>query len=275
LSGRVPLGKRLQAALIPYTIAFVAAYIYMTVHNPAMDHRLTTTVARFVLAYVFVYYYVFVYIGCTTALWLVLTASGSDPERRNQRLVTLLLLAAGFGVLAGSYLDPLLVKFGVSAGVVDEVRMRDIPFWFCFVALGALAGIFANRSDASDARPLLAAAAVLAFVLYASIRLLGIGDAATYDSVAFLLFAGLLCCVLLGLRLQSPALAWLGSGSYFLYLWHIFIVMIVRDHAPWLRLFGPAADSAVTFILAAVGSGAALLAIRRLAPFRLRRWLGA
>ena len=53
-SGRVPLLKRLTATLVPYAIAFVAAYIYMTLHNPAMDHRIVTTVARFALAYVFV-----------------------------------------------------------------------------------------------------------------------------------------------------------------------------------------------------------------------------
>ncbi len=57
-SGRVPLVKRMKAVLIPYAIAFVAAYAYMTLHNPAMDHRITVTVARFLLAYVFVYYYV-------------------------------------------------------------------------------------------------------------------------------------------------------------------------------------------------------------------------
>src|ERR1700704_4946996 len=85
LSGRVPLGKRLKATLIPYAIAFVAAYVYMTLHNPAMDHRVTTTLARFGLAYVFVYYYVFVYVGCTAAMWLILLISRSgaaEPERR-------------------------------------------------------------------------------------------------------------------------------------------------------------------------------------------------
>src|SRR5438552_16924208 len=54
-SGRVPLRKRLKATLIPYTLAFVTAYIYMARHNPAMDHRPVTTVARYVLAYAFVY----------------------------------------------------------------------------------------------------------------------------------------------------------------------------------------------------------------------------
>ncbi len=75
LSGRVVLGRRVKTALIPYAIAFVAAYIYMAWHNPAMDHRITTTIARFVLAYVFVYYYVFVYIGCTVCLWLIFRIS--------------------------------------------------------------------------------------------------------------------------------------------------------------------------------------------------------
>src|SRR3984885_11844563 len=76
-SGRVPLWKRLRAALVPYTLAFVAAYIYMALHNPAMDHRIVTTVARFVLAYAFVYYYVFVYVGCTLGLWLVFSVFGT------------------------------------------------------------------------------------------------------------------------------------------------------------------------------------------------------
>ncbi len=65
LSGRVPLGKRVMAALIPYAIAFAAAYLYMALAEPGDGSPLTTTAARFVLAYVFVYYYVFVYLGCT------------------------------------------------------------------------------------------------------------------------------------------------------------------------------------------------------------------
>src|SRR4051812_40912798 len=46
-SGRIPLAKRLKTALIPYAVAFAAAYTYMALHNPAMDHRMTTTLARF------------------------------------------------------------------------------------------------------------------------------------------------------------------------------------------------------------------------------------
>src|ERR1700744_6589914 len=39
-AGRVPLWKRLSATLVPYAIAFVAAYIYMALHNPARDRRI-------------------------------------------------------------------------------------------------------------------------------------------------------------------------------------------------------------------------------------------
>src|SRR3954467_11387004 len=77
LSGRVPLWKRLKAALIPYAIAFAAAYAYMALHNPAMDHRIGTALARFALGYVFVYYYVFVYVCCTLGLWLVFAVGGA------------------------------------------------------------------------------------------------------------------------------------------------------------------------------------------------------
>jgi peptidoglycan/LPS O-acetylase OafA/YrhL len=65
-----------------------------------------------------------------------------------------------------------------------------------------------------------------------------------------------------------------GSGSYFIYLWHIFIVMILRDHAS-LRGFGAAGDFVATFTVTAVASIVALLAVRRLAPPRIVRWLGA
>src|ERR1700704_753774 len=107
LSGRVPLGKRLKAALIPYAIAFVAAYIYMTLHNRAMDHRPIAALARFGLAYVFVYYYVFVYVGCTVGLWLIFAAAGVGAPEPKRRIAVLLVLAIGFGLIAGSYLDPL------------------------------------------------------------------------------------------------------------------------------------------------------------------------
>jgi fucose 4-O-acetylase-like acetyltransferase len=278
-SGRVPLWKRLRAALVPYAIAFVAAYIYMARHNPAMDHRVVTTVARFVLAYVFVYYYVFVYVGCTLGLWLVFASSDStETEEAHDapplRLVVLLLLATALGLIAGSYLDPLLSRLGFSDTVVEEVRMRDIPFWFSFMAIGALTGLSGPGSRLHDMRVLLSGATLVAFIIYAAVRLFGLGDAADYDSVAFFGYAALLCTLLLALDVRSPFLAVLGSGSYFIYLWHIFIVMLLRDHAA-LERFGPVAGFAITYAVTASGSIVLLLVIRSTAPPTLIRWLGA
>jgi peptidoglycan/LPS O-acetylase OafA/YrhL len=274
LSGRVPLWKRLKAALIPYTIAFVAAYIYMTLRNPVMDHHLVTTLARFVFAYVFVYYYVFVYVGCTIALWLVFSASESGTQQSERRLAVLLLLSIALGLIVGSYLDPLLSRLGLSYHLIEEVRMRDIPFWFSFMALGTLLGIYGTRSSLRDARVLISSATLLACLFYATVRLFGLGDAADYDSVAFFGYAALLCILLLSLDTQLPSLAALGSGSYFIYLWHIFIVMFLRDQAG-LKQFDPATSFAISFIVAASGSILALLTIRAITPPYLIRWLGA
>jgi peptidoglycan/LPS O-acetylase OafA/YrhL len=275
LSGRVPLWKRLKAALIPYAIAFVAAYIYMALHNPAMDHRITTTLARFVLAYVFVYYYVFVYVGCTIGLWLVFSDSDmGTPRSEPRQLVAFLLLSIMLGLIVGSYFDPLLSRLGFSDSVVEEVRMRDIPFWFSFTALGALVGISGIRSSLRDMRALIFGATLFAYMIYAAVRLFGLGDAADYDSVAFFGYATLLCILLLALDVQLPWFAALGSGSYFIYLWHIFIVMILRDHAA-LRQFGSVANFAITFAVTASGSIFALLAVRAVVPPRMFRWLGA
>ena len=271
---RVALAKRLRAALIPYAIAFVAAYIYMALHNPAMDHRVVTTVARFVLAYAFVYYYVFVYVGCTLGLWLMFSVTSPDQPRSGARLVVLLLLSIALGLIAGSYLDPLLSRLGFADSTVEEVRMRDIPFWFSFMALGTLVGLSGSNSSLPELRGLMSGATLFAFIIYAAVRLFGIGDAADYDSVAFFGYAALLCLSLLVLDIRSPRLAALGSGSYFIYLWHIFIVMILRDHAA-LHRFGPAACFAITFAATALGSLVALLAIRATAPPRIIRWLGA
>jgi fucose 4-O-acetylase-like acetyltransferase len=273
LSGRIPLRKRLQVALIPYAIAFVAAYIYMTLHNPAMDHRPVTAIARFGLAYVFVYYYVFVYIGCTIVLRLIFSAAGPGPQFGSRR-TALLLLAILFGLIAGNYLDPLLFRFGLAEGAVEEARMRDIPFWFTFMALGALLAEFRIKPPLADARTLLLGATVTAFIIYGAVRLFGVGDAADYDSIAFFGYAALLCCLFLALDAQSPFIASLGSGSYFLYLWHIFFVMLLRDHVP-LHALGPASASVITYVVAATGSITALMLIREYAPDRLCRWLGA
>src|SRR5260370_40887172 len=164
-SGLVPLGKRLKAALIPYAIAFVAAYIYMAWHNPAMDHRITTAVARFALAYAFVYYYVFVYVGCTVALWLVFSVSDIGTPQSERRLVILLLLSITFCLIAGSYIDPLLSRLGFSDSLVEEVRMRDIPLWLSFMALRALVGISGSRSTLRAMRALLVSSTLFACII--------------------------------------------------------------------------------------------------------------
>lgn len=152
--------------------------------------------------------------------------------------------------------------------------MRDVPFWFVFMAIGALAGIFRIRAAFRDVRVLLAAAAFVAYVIYAAVRLFRVGDAADYDSIAFFAYAALICSLLLAFDAASPLIASLGSGSYFLYLWHIFLVMLMRDHAP-LGQFGPAAASLITFAVAATSSIIALAVVREFAPPRVCRWLGA
>ena len=271
LSGRVALGRRMMTALIPYAIAFIAAYAYMALHNPAMDHRIVTTLARFVLAYVFIYYYVFVYLGCTIVLWLIYAASDAGTE---ERLTPLLPLAILFGLIAGSYLDPLAARLGLSEALTEELRMRDIPFWFGFVALGTLIGLFDLRSRLRDTRGLLIGATLLAYAIYAAVRLSGTGDAADYDSVAYFGYAALLCVSLLALDTRLPLLAAIGSGSYFIYLWHIFIVMALRDHAG-LDRFDPAVGFVITYAVTAIASIAALFAIRASAPVCVSRWLGA
>ncbi len=270
LSGRVPLAKRFTALLVPYAIAFAAAYLYMALHNPAMDHRLVATAGRFVLAYVFVYYYVFVYAGCTLLLWLVFRAARGDPSR----LAVWLLIATGIGLIAGAYLDPLLARLHAAESLIEEVRMRDIPFWFGFAALGALAGTEGVRDAIRRTRVPLIAVMLVLYVNYAAVRWWQIGDAADYDSLAFFGYASLLCVVLLAVGLRVRFLATLGSGSYFIYLWHIFIVMTLRDHAG-LRPLGPLADSAITAAVTVVGIVLALLAIRRWASPRVLPWLGA
>ena len=272
LSGRVPLAKRLKAALIPYAIAFAAAYAYMALHNPAMDHRIGTAFARFAMGYVFVYYYVFVYICCTLALWLVFAVGGTGPDSR-KRIAALLILAIGCGLLAGAYLDPAMSRLGAPDGLLDEVRMRDIPFWFSFVALGVLTAMFADLADQSMRRAL-PVAVLAAYIVYAAVRILGLGDSATYDSIAVCLYAALFCAALFAIQPRSPLLGWLGSGSYFIYLWHIFIVMTLRDHTA-LRQLGNVTSFVVCSGVTALVTTAALLALRQFASPRLCRWLGA
>lgn len=274
LSGRVPVTKRLLATVIPYAIAFVAAYIYMALMNPAMDHRITTTVARFSFAYVFVYYYVFVYIGCTLLLWLLLWFATRSPEQAEQRLHVLLLIAIAVGLVTGSYLDPLLARVGVSDGVIEEFRMRDIPFWFAFAALGMLVARASIREVLLDMLPTLAVSTILAYAIYTAVRMAVIGDAAAYDSTAFFFYAAALSVLLLASRIDVPLLATLGAGSYFIYLWHIFVVMALRDLGGFRPLGGIAA-TVLIYVIALVVTGAALLALRQWAPPRVLRYLGA
>ncbi|MBU6462973.1 MAG: acyltransferase [Bradyrhizobium sp.] len=273
LSGQVPLWKRLKAVVVPYTIAFAAAYIYMALHNPTMDHRPTTALARFILAYAFVYYYVFVYIGCTVVLWLFFRSS-APAETSSVRLVSFLLLAVLLGLTIGSYLDPLAFRLGFGESLVEEIRMRDVPFWFVFMALGTLAGMFRIKPMLAGMRWQLFAATVAAYVLYAAVRLFRIGDAADYDSIAFFSYAALFCCFLLACYAEFPLMASLGSGSYFIYLWHIFFVMLLRDHAATSQLT-PATASAITYICTASASVFAMMMVRGLASAPVRRWLGA
>jgi len=272
LSGRVPLAGRLRAALVPYAFAFAAAYLYMTLHNPAMDHRVTTTLARFGLAYVFVYYYVFVYVGCTVVMWLILAVTGTAPESK-PRLGAVHVLAIAAGLIAGSYLDPALARFGLSDSLIEEVRIRDIPFWFSFMAAGALAAMAGNLAQ-PGMRGLLPGATLITYLIYAAARISGIGDAAAYDSIAFFAYAALLCCWLFAAQPRSPMLAAIGSGSYFIYLWHIFIVMALRDHTA-LRQLGPFLNATVTSGVTVLLSVAVLVTVRQIASRRTLRWLGA
>lgn len=273
-SRRVPLAKRLKSAAIPYTIAFVPAYLYMALHNPAMDHRPTTALARYGLAYVFVYYYVFVYVGCTIGLWLIFRRAGDATADITSRLAIALLLSIGFGLIVGSYLDPALARLGKSESFIEEVRMRDLAFWFSFAALGALVALTGAVRVLRDWRGSLAAGALLAYAIYAAVRAFGIGDAADYDSTAFFGYAAMLCLLLLAFEVRLPWLATLGSGSYLIYLWHIFIVMLLRDHTE-LRELGAFLASVVTYAITATVSIVVLLAVRRLASPRIARWLGA
>ena len=271
---RVPLAKRLKAVLIPYTIAFAAAYLYMALDNPAMDHRPWVTLARYGLGYVFVYYYVPVYIGCTLALWLVLQISGRTSPYADGRLCIVLLIAACFGLAAGAYLDPLLARIGVSGDAIEEARLRDLPFWFAFMALGMLVRLTRIERTLAGMIPLLGASVVAAFAIYAAVRIAALGDAAAYDSIALFVYAAPLCLLLLALRGESAPLAFVGSGSYFIYLWHIFPIMLLRSSGPWQQA-SPALASLAAYAAAATVSIAALLIVRAALPPRAAQWLGA
>lgn len=275
LSGRtmrIPVLKRIKAALIPYTIAFAAAYIYMAAHNPAMDHRPWIAAARYGFGYVFVYYYVPIYLGCTLALSALFLLRDRPSGGDGSRLVIALALTIVLGLVAGSYLDPLLARLGASNDLIEEARLRNIPFWFSFMALGAIIAITNAERFIERNVFLLTISAVLGYAIYAAVRIGSIGDAAAYDSVAYFAYAAPLCLVLLLVAPGSTWLAYVGSGSYFIYLWHIFIVMLLRDHGNWQN---PALASIATYVIAAAASLAGLIAVRSTLPPRAVRWLGA
>jgi len=271
---RVPLAKRLKAVLIPYSIAFAAAYLYMALENPAMDHRPWVALARYGLGFVFVYYYVPVYIGCTLALWLVLQISGRNAPDADGRLCVVLLIAVCFGLAAGAYLDPLLARLGASGDAIEEARLRDLPFWFAFMALGMLVGLTRAERTLAGMMALLGVSVAVAYAIYAAVRIAALGDAAAYDSVALFAYAAPLCALLLALRGESPALAFIGSGSYFIYLWHIFPIMLLRSSEAW-QTANPALASLAAYAAAATASIAALLVVRAVLPPRAAQWLGA
>src|SRR6185437_3297398 len=110
--------------------------------------------------------------------------SDANSHQTQQRLAILLALSILAGLVVGSYLDPLLLHRGFSESFVQEVRLRDIPFWFSFVALGALVGTSSAGLALRDSRLLVAVATLIAYVIYAAVRVSGIGDAADYDSTA-------------------------------------------------------------------------------------------
>ena len=234
----------------------------------------TTTIARFLLAYVFVYYYVFVYVGCTVCLWLIFRMSGTGSPQSEQKRGILLILLIAFGLIVGSYLDPLLSRRGLSESLIKEIRMRDIPFWLTFAGLGVLTAASGTLSALREMRLAMVVGTLIAYIIYAAVRLFGLGDAADYDSIACFGYAAMFCAALFALDIQLPFLATLGSGSYFIYLWHIFVVMILRDHAA-LRQFGPIVDTAITYAVTSAIVILALLSVRRFSPPRFARWLGA
>lgn len=271
---QIPVLKRLKAVLVPYTIAFAAAYLYMALHNPAMDHRPWVALARYGLGYVFVYYYVPVYIACTLVLWLIFKLCERAMPDAERNLGVLLALAVLLGMLAGSYLDPLLAQAGLSNDLIEEARLRNLPFWFAFMALGVLAGMIRAEQTLPAMAPLLLGCTATAYVVYAAVRILDIGDSAAYDSPALFVYAAFLCLVFLAAPVRSSLLALIGSGSYFIYLWHIFVIMLLRDHAPW-RQTDPALGSLANYAATAIASVGALMLVRSLLGARGTRWLGA
>ena len=272
-TGSVPLTKRIMRALRPYSVAFVAAYAYMALANPSMDHRPLIVATRYGLAYVFIYYYVFVYVGCSIAMWLTFTVAGLDANDRRPRLIVLLSIAIIVGLTIGAYIDPLMQYFGAPNYIIEEARLRDVPFWFAFAATGAIVGSINAKGILHGLRYPLVVITALAYAVYASIRIAGIGDAADYDLMAFFLYAALFCLTMLGFSLNQRLFAALGSASYFIYLWHIFAIMILRS-VPALQQYW-VASFFIEFTFALACSVLFAVLIRRGVSPLLTQWLGA
>ena len=98
--------------------------------------------------------------------------------------------------------------------------------------------------------------------------------AAAYDSIALFAYAALLCLMFVAAPLSSAVLGFVGSGSYFIYLWHIFVIMLLRDHGVWLKADSVVA-SAATYAAAVAASIMALVIVRSVLPPRAAQWLGA
>lgn len=267
----IPVGRRLRRALVPYSIAFGAAYLFAILIGSAIDPGPTDALIRYLLGEMFVYFYIFVYVGCTGLLWLLFAAAGRDGRFRTQNLVILSAAAVVVGLVAGAYLDPLLQRVGASATTVEHARMRDLPFWFGFVAIGVVVGVTQAEDALRRLRYRLATLTVVAYGIYAAVRIVNVGDAADYDSMAFFLYAALFCVTMIGYSFEWPYLAALGSVSYFIYLWHYFIIVAMHKTVAQSTISACFIDFAAALVVTTLLA----IAVRRYGTERLVRWLGA
>jgi peptidoglycan/LPS O-acetylase OafA/YrhL len=77
---------------------------------------------------------------------------------------------------------------------------------------------------------------------------------------------------MLGFAWNWQAIATLGSASYFIYLWHIFVVMALRA-VPALHPH-PLASFLTEYIAALLVTASLAILIRQAAPQRVAQWLG-